>query len=81
MPININKGKIISYLVTTLVTAYLIYQGGPLTTLAQHVNIADVTVYRILDVSICSKMASRFGDIAEAGFALFQVTHTMTMKT
>ena len=73
MPIDINKGKIISRLVTTLVTLYLLYRGGPLTTLAEHINIPDLTVYRILDISICSKLAERFGEMAEGTFATYHL--------
>lgn len=60
---------------------YLLYQGGPLTTLADHLNISDVTIYRLLDVGICSKLASRFGEMAEAAFAILVMIKNLNLKT
>ncbi len=76
-----NTGKIIGYLVSSVMTLYLLYQGGPLTTLAHHVKIADVTIYQLLDVGICSKLASRFGEMAEAGFAIVEMINNYNLKT
>lgn len=73
-----NMGKIVNSIITTIITMYLLYQGGPLTTLAKHVNIADLTIYQLLDVGICSKLASRFGEITEASFGLFETIKMMT---